>query len=189
MLLTVNPFTLAALGLCCGSIIALRLGWRGVRPGQRLLVVLGWALLPSTAVLWSMAEGVEFGISFSVALWSLLACCVIAAGAEYRRAKVPKKPAAEAAQNIQPLTATSTGQKFLTFAAAGPLALVTTCLATVVAVRLIPVDTGAQMATAVVLFPVLCALVMVWCCSGSSSGRNALALVIVGALSGTLLLI
>ena len=164
----------------------LRLGWRGTQPRARLLVVIGWVLLVLGMLVWSRAEGAEFGVSFSLALWSLIAWCVIAVGAKYRTAKTANKTPADSNtdDNARLLSATGTGQKWFTFIVAGPLALVTTCLVTVVLARLLPVDIGTQMVSAAFLFPVLWAVAAVYYCASDLNRRNAQILVIAGLLSG-----
>jgi len=176
---------LLALGLLFVSILLLRSGWRGKQWRQRCRVLAGWISLVAGTVLWSAAEGAEFGITLSLALWSLLACLMVAAGAKWR---VPNARVRSKTDGVVASTGPSgLGQKVLTFIVAGPLAMVCSGLVSIVLVRFLPLSDGDQWVIAAFVFPFLWSVVAFWACASLLIRREALIILSAGLASSACL--
>lgn len=174
-----NGPVLAALASGGAAVVALRLAWRRKGAGNRVLVAGGWLALALSTCLWSAAHGVEFGVSYALAWFALCATPAVVLNREYRQPQ-PDKAA--------PLTSTapaSTGHKWLTFLAAGPLALLASAPLTLLLTLLLPLARVNQMALAAVLFPTLWALAAYWTSASDRPLRFSLLFVLLGVASYT----
>lgn len=171
-----NSLLLLALASGASAIAALRGAWRSKGRGNRVLVYAGWAALLLSTILWSQAYGVEFGLSYALAWFALCATVACLLNREYRAPQL---------DTAAPLTAqtTSTGYKWLTFLAAGPLALVACVPLTLLMTLLLPLERVNQMALAAVLFPILWALAAYWTSARDKPAHFSVLFVAVGITS------
>ena len=167
--------------LCGGAILALRTGWRKPAPRYRLLMPLACLLLLAAIRLWARRAGVEFAVIYMLLSLTLTAWFVIACRLELRAVKptAPRLP--------ERFSGTSLTHKLATFTVAGPLALVTGCLATIALTGLLPIARNAQLVVAALAYPVLIALIIYWICSSEKLARNSLLLLSTCGASGAYL--
>ena len=158
-----TPAVVTALLSGAASVAALRGAWRrkGIRNG--VLVLIGWLALALSLALWSSALGIEYGVSYALAWFALCAIIAVILNREHR-APQPDRAA--------PLSeATTMGHKWLTFFAAGPLAVIACVPLTLLVTLLLPVARVNQMALAAVLFPTLWGLAAYWASARDNPGR------------------
>ena len=137
-----------ALLFCVVGIFLLRVSWRRQR---RLLVLAGWVLVALAAAAWSLAVGVEYGVSYTAMALSVVAWLLVAGNRERQAAK-PDSAAIDAAT----LPATSAAHKLGTFLAAGPLLVG----------AVFPADErGNGMVLTAFVFPLVWAATAVWVCA------------------------
>ena len=148
-----------ALLFCVVGIFLLRVSWRRQR---RLLVLAGWVLVALAAAAWSLAVGVEYGVSYTAMALSVVAWLLVAGNRERQAAK-PDSAAIDAAT----LPATSAAHKLGTFLAAGPLAAIASLLACALLVGAVfPVDErGNGLVLTAFVFPLVWAATAVWVCA------------------------
>lgn len=171
---------LAGLLLCCSGLGALRYGWRRQGALYRWVVAVGWLLLASAIYALINAWGEEYGVSYALAGITLFALLLVSANAEVRPNKRDKTP-------LTPGTATSTGQKLLTFFAAGPLSGIASCQLTLALTLILPGTELSNMATAAVLFPTLWGIFAYLSCLAGRPGRQAALLIAVTVISSVAL--
>jgi len=179
-----------AFGLAGSSLLAvafgslgigvLRLGWRKAGYPTRLLIPLGWLIVALALWCWSAAVGVEFGLSLGLAWLSITAWLVIAPGASHRERSV--EPVAR-----RETPTTTTTHRWMVFFAAGPLAGLASCQASLLVVTVLPLNPISGMALAALLFPALWGLACFYTCYEGRPGRHVLLYLVIILLATALL--
>lgn len=175
-------YIVAALMLCSAGVKMLHAGWGNSHKTGRIYVASGWLSILTAVIVWSLAQGVEYGITFTLLWLAIVAWLMIGKGVERRPQKDPADKLNPAA-----LSKTSLLHKCGTFLVAGPVALIATVLLTAAFAGHSPGLLENRMAVAAIAFPILWAAVMVWV---SASGRllvPTLTLVFMGAASAGVL--
>ncbi len=123
------------------------------------------------------AWGLEFGISYALAGFSLIALIVVGLNVERRPAIIDKG-------DIQLKRISSPYQKLLTFLAAGPLAGLVSCQLTLLFASALFDSQITSMAAAAIVFPTLWGVLSYLSCLVGNPGRQAVMLcAIAGAAS------
>ena len=170
-----NPALVGALAGSTG-VVGLRLGWRKRALGARIVVATAWLLLGVAGYVCAQRWGSEFGISYFFSALALVAWLLVLCSAELRPPRVEKAAGSVA-------TGTSTGHKWLTFIAAGPLAGFACCQLTLALTYLLPATELTRVAIAAVLFPVMWGIVAAVSCMLGQPGRAAILFLGIAVLS------
>lgn len=168
-----------ALLLCLAGILSLRVSWRRQRS---VLVLIGWLLVLLSAAIWSLGEGVEFGLSYALMALSIAAWVLIVFNHERQTPKAGSDIVDSAT-----LPASTTAHKLGTFLVAGPLAAVSSLLACALLVGATsdPDGRGNSLVVTAFIFPLLWSVVAVWICAADRLVRPAgilVAVTVVAAL-------
>lgn len=84
-------YTLLAIVCLLAAVALLFTSWRSAK-GLALCNTCGWLLIALALVLWSLSQGAEFGISFSLLLLPLIAWAIITVNRDNRIQKVRVQP-------------------------------------------------------------------------------------------------
>lgn len=172
--------------LCGAGVFLLWRSWRGQKLLGQVSVAAGWLSALAGILVWANAAGGEFGTSYALIAVSLVAWAVCALGVERRQVKPARNAGGVVADT---LGATSGWHKLGTFMTAGPIACVSTCLATVALSGFLPFVSGNRMAFAALAYPLAWGAVSVWICASAHLGRNALILLAVAAVAAAVLFV
>jgi len=142
---------------------------------------LAGGLLLTAINLWARRVGVEFAVIYILLSLTLTAWFIIACRLELRAVKpaVPRLP--------ERFSDTSITHKLATFIVAGPLTLVTGCLATIALTGLLPIARNEQLVVAALSYPVLIALIIYGVCNSEKLARNSFFLLATCGASGAYL--
>ncbi|MEM1111860.1 MAG: hypothetical protein AAGI11_08125 [Pseudomonadota bacterium] len=141
-----------------------------------------WLLLFGITAGWALVEGPEYGITFALLLFSLVAIAVLAATAAWQSPAQPAKT-----ETSQPLLESSGGAAFGTFMVIGPLAATAMAFLSIALIGLMPISRVSGLAIAAFLFPLAWAVVATIVSMRNRKGRDAVVLGAVAALSGAYL--
>lgn len=180
--LTASGLALTSLLLCGGGVGALRVGWRRSDMLGRLAPTAGWVLLAAAIYIGVQAWGAEFGITYVLAAFSLIALMGVALNIE-RRPVVPDKG------GIQSNHPSSTWQKWLTFLIAGPLIGLVSCQLTLLCASALPGSEVSNMATAAIVFPTLWGVLSYLSCLVGNSSKQAVVLTVIAVATSLALYI
>ncbi len=168
-----------ALMLGCIGVSALRLGWESQSKLKGLILWMGWLVLMISGIYWIQFAGAEFGVVYLSIIPGIVAGLMIVIGSEYR----PQKWRDQQAE-AKPMLTTSVRHRAGTFLVVGPLAGLVSCPVILFIAISLPVEQRDAMIIAALGYPVLWALLAIWCCF-QSLRRSTLVLMMAG-LMGTL---
>ncbi len=191
MELTSGVFYSLAATLNLLAMISLWLTWRSNRAHKNALRLGCWALMMFSLWYWIHLSGVEFGFVFWFINSALSAMITIAINS-WRQDTHPSKQSRRTEQTEKPSTlkvipVQLVGQRVVTFLIAGPLALIGCMALCLFLVKVIPMTFANSLVLAAFLLPLVWALWSSWLLSQSKRLVPSLSMIIVIALSATLL--
>lgn len=151
-------------------------------PAVKLITWGGW--LTAFACLWGWGQirGAEFGATY----WFIF-LALVAWGTIFFNRTVSPENAMNRPYRNQFVSIKKIVKSFATFFLAGPLALVSSCLLTILVSSWLPMERANQLVLAAFIFPVLWALVSFWICATQKRLLPGSAVSLAAIVSGVLL--
>ncbi|WP_054113831.1 hypothetical protein [Marinagarivorans algicola] len=181
--------TITSLLLIALSMTLLRLTWR--KKGRAFIItkVCIWTLVIGALVLLSTTVGPEFGVAFGFMAVSIAGFALVLINGDYQSTHKPAKRTAthKAASHNSALTPLILQHRAALLIITGPLALLATCLVTLLMVSLMPAQLDTQMASAAFLFPCLYGLTVYFLCAQAQPFKHAMILLALSVMTGAYL--
>jgi len=171
-------YSLLGVALGASGVAGLYSCWRKMPLSGPLVVALSWLLVAASLWAWSQASGVEFGVSYALMGFSLVAWLVLLFNYEVRESKQARSaPSASVTVDSR-----SWGRHALLFVMTLPLAGAASIFSCVWLCSFLPGHTTDKMVLAVFLVPVVWGLAAYWAGADPRPARPALALLLAIAI-------
>ena len=173
-----------ALLLAVAGIACLFSSWRRLAIVKgRSATLIGWLLLLLAIPFWSLALGLEFGLSYALLCSALLAWLTVFMNYELRQGRQRDMTSV----TLQLPNGTALGQHLLLFLLAVPLAGLASAFSTTAVLRLLPVQTGNALVATLLLLPIVWGAAACWVCADPKLHRPTLTLLTLLVVSTLLL--
>ena len=162
-----------ALLLAVAGIGCLFSSWRGLSIASgRPVALIGWLLLLLAIPFWSLALGLEFGLSYALLCSALLALLMAFINYELRQGRQRDMVSV----TLQLPNGAALGRHLLLFLLAVPLAGLASAFSTTAAMLILPVQTGNALVATLLLLPIVWGAAACWVCADPKLQRPTLTL-------------
>ena len=179
---------LAGTALSVAGVACLFGSWNGATARKAWINGLGWLLLTSSVIAWSIASGAEFGTTLALSVPGIVAWIFALRTAELREQRVrSRKPLAKVEPAAKITDARSWLRHLWLFVLTVPVSAGASAVLSIVVCRWLPWSDTNEMVLAIFVMPLLWGCASYWIVADPKLSRPTATLIAAGAIGAALL--